>query len=150
VDTEVGNLVLGIEGDLDWTRISGVADPIKPDASPASVLTANIDWLATLRGRVGLTAGNALLFATAGVAGGGVSGTITNFPSGNSITSIGGTQYGTVVGAGIEAGLAPHLTGKLEVLRIDLGTATYQLPPVMSADAHPIANVIQLSLNYRF
>jgi outer membrane immunogenic protein len=150
-NTQAGNIVLGLEGDLDWARISGTADPIKPDASPASMLTADIDWLATIRARAGLVSGNTLVFATAGVAAGGVSGTITNFPSGDAVTSIGRTQYGTVFGVGIESSLTPHLSAKLEVLHVDLGTSTYDLiPTIMTADAHPAANIIRVGLNYKF
>jgi outer membrane immunogenic protein len=147
-NVETGNVVFGLEGDADWARLSGTAAPIKPNNSPASVLTSNINWLATLRGRVGFNEDNLLFFAT-GLAAGGVNGTVTNFPSGSTTSTIGGTQYGYAAGIGLEAAVTDHVSVKAEFLHVDLGTTKYALPPI-DANAHPTANILRVGVNYRF
>jgi outer membrane immunogenic protein len=148
-NVQTGNIVFGLEGDVDWARLSGTAAPIKPNNSPASVLTSNINWLTTLRGRVGFGEDNLLFFATGGLAAGGVNGTVTNFPSGSTTSTLGSTQYGYAAGAGIEAALTDNVSIKAEFLHVDLGTTKYALPPI-DADAHPTANIIRVGVNYRF
>ncbi len=69
---QMGNVVLGIEGDISWMKLKGssassVLDP------PIHVFTmqhqGSVDWLATARGRLGvLPTDRLLVYATAGVA----------------------------------------------------------------------------------
>lgn len=145
---QTGNLVFGIEGDLSRAGIVGEADPINLGGDDA-ILTATIDWLGTLRGRIGVSAGNALFFATGGLAAGGVRGVVTNFPTDGNTSSAAGTQYGYVVGAGVEVAVTDALSIKGEYLYVDLGTAAYELPP-LTANTHPTASVVRVGFNYGF
>jgi outer membrane immunogenic protein len=145
---QTGNLVFGIEGDLSGANISGDADPLNLGGADA-ILTANIDWLGTARVRAGLAMGNLLVYATAGLAGGGISGTVTNFPTDGTTSNADGVQYGYAVGAGVEAMVGGSISLKAEYLYVDLGTDAYDLPP-LTANADVSAGIVRAGLNYRF
>ena len=145
---QTGNLVFGVEGDLSQSSITGEADPINLGGADA-ILTANIDWLGTLRGRVGYAADNLLFFVTGGLAAGGIRGVVTNFPTDGNTSNTDGTQYGYVIGAGIEAAVTDAISVKAEYLYVDLGVAPYDLPP-LTANTHPTASIVRVGLNYGF
>lgn len=148
VNVQMQNIVFGIEGDLDWAGITGDADPLNFGGQDA-ILTGSIDRLGTIRGRVGVATGNLLLFATAGLAGGHVSGAVTNFPTDGNTSTTDGMQYGYVVGAGAEAALTENLSVKAEYLYVDLGSAPYPLPGI-TANTNPTASIVRVGLNYGF
>jgi opacity protein-like surface antigen len=63
-----GGLVLGVEGDwsfMDWSEELLDGDRESDGTDRASY---EIDWIASVRGRVGIALGHSLIFATAGVA----------------------------------------------------------------------------------
>lgn len=68
------NWVVGIEGDWDWTNLSTRGTNQLIRAVNGTVFTDNvsmgtdINWLATLRGRLGYASDNWLIYATGGVA----------------------------------------------------------------------------------
>lgn len=147
-NAQMQNIVFGVEGDLDWAGMTGNADPINFGGKDA-ILTGSIDRLGTIRGRVGVATGSLLLYATAGLAGGHVSGAVTNFPKDNTNSRTDGVQYGYVVGGGVEAALTDNLSVKAEYLYIDLGRAPYALPP-LTANTNPTTSIARIGLNYGF
>jgi outer membrane immunogenic protein len=102
----------------------------------------SLDYLGTLRGRLGFTATpNFLVYATGGLAYGGVStsaafttvnsaypgvGLASTWGTGNSASS---TRAGWTVGGGLEWMFAPRWSVKGEYLYYDLGSVTYALGP---------------------
>ena len=64
----------------------------------------------------------------------------------------GGTRGGWTLGGGVEVGLAPGWSAKIEYLYLDLGsrTTTYLLNPPISNASRLSANVITTGVNYRF
>ena len=76
------NWVLGVEGDWDWTNLKASAatgllcsgPPFRGQCGGVSVLTDNaffqtsVNWLASVRGRLGYSSSQWLLYATGGVA----------------------------------------------------------------------------------
>jgi outer membrane immunogenic protein len=134
--------VLGIEGDADWTDIndSGVTTIV----SPATTATASqdLEWLATLRGRAGITANRALVYATGGLAFGEVNdkATLNNTATfGATLGTWAGaetnTEVGWTVGGGFEYAATPNLILGVEALYVDLGNNSVTLtrtPPVAS------------------
>jgi outer membrane immunogenic protein len=71
---QVGHVVFGAEGDYSSLQLSGTlssGDVVYPCCAPTSFnVTQSIDttWLATVRGRAGVTAGHALFYGTYGMA----------------------------------------------------------------------------------
>jgi opacity protein-like surface antigen len=98
---------------------------------------AQIDWLATIKGRVGITADRTLFFVTGGLAVAQISQetTATLVVDGNpSTTSVWHgenteTKFGFVVGAGIEQALDEHWIISGEAEYYNLGTAEYDVDP---------------------
>jgi outer membrane immunogenic protein len=104
-DWQFGSMVVGLKGDISATDWDDLFTDLQIPEEPARSLALDLDYLATLRGRIGLAFGNKLLYATGGVGFlGGEFQDVTS-PAKKSISAVGG-----VVGAGIEWGIAPDLS----------------------------------------
>ena len=125
------------------------------------------DWLATLRGRLGvLVAPQILLYGTAGVA-------LTDFkfsssysdnaigfgfPGGTGSGSTSGVRIGWTAGGGGERFLRGGWSVKAEYLYVDFGSVSIAVPTsntsafaqTMYVDADLSASLARLGLNYRF
>src|SRR5690606_9214241 len=72
---QAGNFVFGIEADISGTGIKGTVTD--PDAGYR--VTSRLDWLATVRGRVGMAFDRVFLYGTGGLAVGRVKATLDDF-----------------------------------------------------------------------
>lgn len=141
------NVVFGLEGDISW---SGIRKAF-PDAnglgfcSPSPILcVTDLRWLGTDRVRLGVAQGPLLIYGTAGVAYGDVTGTILNagFDIGSKLHS------GLTAGGGVEWAFAPNSSLKVEYLWADLGSkVTYGITETVSLKN---LNIVRVGLNYRF
>ncbi len=138
VNTTVNTVTTGTESNT-YTTVSGTT-VVSYGTSGVWTETitgrAQIDWLATIKGRIGVTADRTLFFVTGGLAVGGVtqetSATLwVDGPDGGTTTMWHGenseTRFGFVVGAGIEQALDDHwiISGSAEYF--NLGTAEYDV-----------------------
>lgn len=158
---QTGHWVLGLEGDGQWT---GARDSICVQTCSANVgplntgvtISQRIDWLATLRGRLGYADGGFLWYVTGGGAWGGVTSNDAglngplSFPASFS-HSLGGWS----LGAGVETALAGNWTARLEYLYVDLGSTTdtfiaSNFTNVEIVRAGVRDNLVRAGLNYRF
>jgi outer membrane immunogenic protein len=131
---QTGKWVFGLEGDAQGTSLKSSTSLFNPgfpligggaDAAATFTTSERLNWLATARGRIGVTSGAALFYVTGGGAFGGVS-TATNLfgaPNGYPSTT-GSTRAGWTSGGGAEWGFAPKWSAKLEGLYYDLGHVT--------------------------
>ena len=128
---QYGQLVYGLETDI---QLSGADDTVGTSKFSNS-------WFGTARGRGGVTFNNVLLYATAGLAYGGLRGEVIS----------GGTEYKTLagwtVGAGLEVGLTPAWTARAEYLYVDLAGRGYALTGVNNGYE---ANILRFGANYHF
>lgn len=109
--------VFGVEADVNWSNATG------NDAGVGgSVDTTTMNWLGTLRGRVGVTAGKALAFVTAGVAAAG----ITNNNGGPPPGTDSDIQFGFTGGLGVEVAVTDTVRIRSQYLFSALGTRAYQ------------------------
>src|SRR5690606_3376964 len=95
-------------------------DPLRPEA----IAGANFDWLATLRGRVGVAYDRTLLYATGGLAWGkdlGFANNVLAIPPAVDRASGSSTRTGWVAGGGLEHAVTDNLSFKAEYLYMDLG-----------------------------
>lgn len=151
-DYSVGNgIVIGVVGDLSWMGISGDAD-----VDPAVILSgtdytvdASVDWLGTIRGRVGFELGDALIYGTGGLAFGGVD-TDLHVAGGGNIGSDSGTQFGWTVGAGINYMATERIMLGAEYLYVDLGEQSYDFQRFGDADIDLNMHIIRGTLSFRF
>jgi outer membrane immunogenic protein len=108
---QIGQAVIGAEGDIDWTDLRGTTTSA---ACPAGCQTSN-SWLSTVRARLGYAADRFMPFVTAGAAFGNVS------ASSPGLVGASSTNAGWTVGAGIEFALGGRWTARAEYLFVDLG-----------------------------
>jgi len=171
-NAQLGNLVLGVEADIQGSDIKGgvIESPIIqnngtpfPGAGNNITINSNIDWFGTVRGRFGTTIldPRVLLFATGGLAFGQVSTNAnTNFLPVGTIqypASFSNTQVGWAVGAGIEWAFAQNWSAKVEYLHVDLGTVGVTANPVpanppfqVSYNTHSYVDLARIGINYKF
>jgi len=110
-------LVLGVEGQFSWTDAKGSA--------PCVVVfkcTTELNWIATLAGRVGYTFGHTMLYIKGGVAWADSDYTADLLGAGILTASASSTRTGAMIGAGIEHAFAPNWSAKLEYNFMDFDT----------------------------
>jgi outer membrane immunogenic protein len=151
-------LVAGIEADIQGMSakassnvasvigVTGFANNLNQSAS----VSTSVDYLGTLRGRLGMLVGflgtTVLYYATGGLAYGGVSastavtqtlGGPSNLtpPTWTGSGAFSGTRIGWSAGLGAEWLFLPNWSTRFEYLHYDLGSATYAVSPLVSNTA---------------
>ena len=118
VNWQTGAFVFGIEGEFDWINGKSSRSLL---VGPAAGLWGDggTTWMATIAGRAGIAVDNVLWYAKGGA--GWVENTATIY-NGNGTTLWTGsnTPVGWLIGAGVEVGLAPNWTAKLEYQYLNL------------------------------
>ena len=164
--------IQGVVGSDDFTGNTSViannGEPIRThiDASKRT------EWLGTLRARLGwLATPTLLLYATGGLAYGGVKSDIAITQSHQVSDTFGATsgdfsetRAGWTVGGGLEWLMGPHWTAKVEYLYYDLGDISYNAGTLNAAFADGFVrygisphvstrfngNIARLGVNYKF
>lgn len=154
-NVQMGSFVLGIEGDISWTNISGEGDPIDPNNADPTVPSGQIDWLATVRGRAGVAVDQVLLYGTAGLAYGVGSIGLTNLDGADDDRVADMTAPGWVVGVGAEVALDDNLSLKAEYAYTALTMDEVEFGNVPPADYLAVNSDIaihtfKVGLNYAF
>jgi outer membrane immunogenic protein len=143
-----GHVVIGIEGDIDWTNIKGSGSgAVSFLGNPGTAtLSSSVSSISTLRTRVGYAQDNWLLYGTAGVAATKASATISqtvgllcNVANTPSCTSKSGLHPGLAAGLGAEYGITPNMSAKFEWIWIGAGAGNTLYE-----------NMMRAGLNYRF
>src|SRR5262249_32748318 len=142
-----GALVFGVEADITSGSIDG--STLCP-AAPAFSCSHDVNWLASVRGRLGVAAnGNRTLFYT--TAGG--AWVDTDYSStAPGTTGFSDRQFGWVVGGGIEHMLTPNLTARVEYLyyAFDGVTAPAGALAAGPVGLDPSMQTVRFGLNYKF
>ena len=138
---QTGNVVFGIEGDLDWSGFDGSATT---PGCPAGCSTSD-NWLSTVRGRVGYSFGRIMPYVTGGLAVGDIRAATPGFAGGEAVNP------GWTVGGGLEFALPGNWTARAEYLHVGLGqfdcTACSALPP---DNVSLQQNVFRAGVDYHF
>jgi outer membrane immunogenic protein len=178
------NFVVGLEADFQGVGANGSTTafsqgpiagfPTNPiDQTLTS--TRRLDWLGTVRGRLGFTITPTLLvYGTGGLAYGQTraSTSITQFVENaaalpnpySSFGSFSNTRVGWTAGGGVEWLFLPNWSVKAEYLYYDLGSVTYGLSPLQNfntagtlfSSGAPVSrtsfrgNIVRAGLNYHF
>lgn len=141
---QFGNLVVGVEGDLNWSWMSGSGSPAAGVATRGS-----LEWFGTLRGRVGFAADRALIYATGGYAGGEVKATIVNTVAPAFTESTSSWRNGWALGGGIEYAFTNNVTARAEYLYMNLGSRLL-FPVNVPTTSNYTASVVRAGVNYKF
>jgi high affinity Mn2+ porin len=142
---QFSNLVLGIEADASFTS------PLDGPALTPAAFNTTLDYVGTVRGRVGYAFGTLQPYVTGGLAWG-HSHVNINDGGRDIISSPGQTQPGWTAGAGVEFAVSGNWSAKVEYDYIALARRMYdlrgfELPPV---NVDPDIHLVKLGLNYRF
>jgi opacity protein-like surface antigen len=129
-----GGLVLGAEGDVAWSGISGY--------NSADGIDSDINWTSSLRGRAGYDAGAFMPYLTAGLAIAGAT------------SSLGGTDdtqthFGWTAGAGVEVAATEQISLDLQYRYSDYGQATYNVGTGPS-DLDLTTHAVTAGVNFKF
>jgi high affinity Mn2+ porin len=139
------HLVLGVEADASFPSPIDV-----PRLAPAPFNTS-IDYVGTLRGRIGYAFGPWMPYLTGGFAWGHTH-VLVNDDAGGLLATVKGYQTGWTAGAGAEFAVSGNWSAKVEYDYIDLSRRTYDLAgfglPGVNVD--PRIHLAKLGLNYRF
>ena len=147
--------VLGVEWMFDGTSLSSGFGPV-PDGF-GGVVSGNdkANWLTTVTGRIGYAANNWLFYAKGG--GGWVhdDATITSVDAvGNVFTASGSdTRSGWVAGGGIEYGITPNWTVRVDYQHLGLTDRTIALPLFAVTDSVNFSrhlDMVTFGVNYKF
>jgi|EndMetStandDraft_9_1072997.scaffolds.fasta_scaffold24003_2 outer membrane immunogenic protein len=160
------NWVIGWEGDvsgttIDKTATQNTATILSVPLIPASslTLTRNINWLASVRGRIGVSWDRALLYFTGGVAWAGVTFQADlHRPILPDIfaVSVGDTRTGWVIGGGLEYAFEnTNWTMRGEFLHYQFDGFSVDAPPFNGFTAQDTlgnfnVNVVRVGFNYKY
>jgi outer membrane immunogenic protein len=138
-------VVVGFEGDIDWSSLTGTVSPTTCLAG----CQLTVPWLATARLRIGYAFDRFLPYVTGGIALGNMQADIVGDPFGSET----GRSLGWTAGAGLEYVISGPLRAKIEYLHVDLNGFTCGTS--CSAVAGPVSfnlysNIVRVGLNYRF
>jgi len=127
---QTGQFVFGAETDIQASAADDTFAPWK-FSNP---------WFGTLRGRAGFAMNNILFYGTAGLAYGGLTGQRNGVDEDK-------TLVGWTGGLGMEVGLTPKWSAKVEYLYMDLGDRAYTVTGVNNGLT---SNMLRLGVNYHF
>ncbi len=115
-DKQFGSLVVGLVGDVGSTNIRDSVSAFS--ITPANyVFTREIDYVATIRGRVGFAANRTLFYVTGGPGYAGIKRTFTTTNGTNSFTSRNDdAKFGFAAGGGVEQKIGKHMSFGLEYM----------------------------------
>jgi outer membrane immunogenic protein len=148
--------VLGVEWMFDGTSIGGSSNTVTV-VGPGGPVTlqgsAGTDWITTLAARFGYASNNWLFYGKAG--GGWVKNTATLTDLTNGVSLSGSnTNSGWLVGVGLEYGVTPNWTVKLEYDHLGLNSWTRARPDALiPGDTVTLSREINMftgGLNYKF
>lgn len=151
-DYQLDRIVIGLVGDISATGIDGAEDVII-GGPLLTTSTTEIDWFATIRGRVGMSFDSFLVYATGGVAIADVTVNLSTgaFPEGQDQSN---THLGWTVGGGAEFKVTEHISVFGEYLYADLGDEDYSYVAPLTPQTHNIAlddlHIVKVGASYRF
>jgi outer membrane immunogenic protein len=138
---QLGSFVIGAEGDFSWVDWADSA------AVDTATVSAEVDWLATLRARLGVALDNFLLYGTIGAAWADASASVVDT---GPVGSVDFEDAGLVAGGGVEWGINEKLSWKLEGLWFNFDdTSSFTADPADSITLDD-AWVVQTGVRFNF
>jgi outer membrane immunogenic protein len=153
---QVGSAVIGVEGDFSQLKFDETQSDtvVYPDFSPTSYTISQsikTTWMVTIRGRVGVAAGPALIYGTGGLA-------FTDFEYDALFTDNFATAHESAIiqekpkkfvyGGGVEVKVGPHASVKGEFLRVDFGDFTTTSTNLTTIEGPSPTNIYTHTTNF--
>jgi outer membrane immunogenic protein len=140
-------LVLGVEGDFSWTGLKGSGTD-----SLGNTLNTNVDWTSTVTGRIGAAFNQVLVYGKGGIAFARDQSSLTDLAANTSTSTL--TRTGWTAGAGVEVGLTPNWSAKVEYDYLGFGSQAlnFNTPTLGAVTTNSTLNVqeVKAGLNFRF
>jgi outer membrane immunogenic protein len=160
---QISNMLIGIEADMSWTDFSN-SESYNADGGGGWEHSASWDYYGTARARMGYSLGEAMIFATAGVAWADwetLDECSAPHCAGGPTAAFSEVEFGFTVGGGMEYALSDALTLKGEYLYIGMPSNRVSLSGGNYVDqrcdqndcdvtVNSSAQVARVGLNYRF
>ena len=174
---QMGAIVVGIEGDLNWADIGRngnsnfggsytfVGTPGLAFAPPAATVATNgngIDWFGTIRARAGVAFDRALIYGTGGFAFGSGGNNGNGFCGGLAFGCGNDDDWrgGWTAGGGVEYAFTNNLTAKVEGLYVNLGDGNKNVGAVFNLPTNTLFlgnnrgddsfGLVRVGVNYKF
>ena len=152
---QIGNAVIGIEGEYNWANVTGTSAVINVGPpNLGDVYTSRLSEYGAVKGRLGWAIDKALLYVNGGLAFGNERHAyIANLNGGAANTYIQNNyKTGWTVGAGFEYAFTKNLTGRIEYNYIDLGKTSifYGGAATNRTEWNDRFSVVKIGLNYKF
>jgi outer membrane immunogenic protein len=147
VNWQINALVLGIEGDFDWTSLKGSGHD-----SFANTINTETQWTSTVTGRIGAAFDRLLVYGKGGVAFAHVNDGLTDVFGG--VASASQTRTGWTAGVGLEYAFAPNWSAKIEYDYLGFGSenvnfATAHFPAYNTSNSLNVQEV-KAGINFKF
>jgi outer membrane immunogenic protein len=147
------NWLIGIEGDISAADINSSGSATLGAASVA--MSRDLNWLASVRGRVGYTWDRFMVYATGGGAWASYDYAATaSFAGVTATNAFSDTKSGWVVGGGGEWAFAPNWTVGVEYLHYQFDGASTAVPTAAGTAnfnwSDPSVDVVRARLNFKF
>ncbi len=149
---QIDSIVLGIEGDFS---LGDVDDTIYPQIYTAARVEAQVDWMATIRGRLGWAMDRTLFYVTGGAAFTKLKMKMDLF-GGRIDDKDSNSMFGWTVGGGVEHAFTDSISLKAEYLYADFGKEDFnffegsdQAPP-LGGDYDLTTHTFRVGVNYLF
>jgi outer membrane immunogenic protein len=162
---QVNRYIIGVDGDYSWSTLKGTSTDVGLVVGPGNSAFNHVDkveWIATAAGRLGYAVNNWMFFGRAGWAWAGFRRDSTGFLTATgalvaNITDL-DTRNGGTIGTGVEWGIAPSWSAKLEYDYVKFnrsdftGTTTAANGVVThgNASADSSLNMVKLGVAFRF
>ena len=144
---QINALVLGIEGDFDWTSLKGSGLD-----SRGNTINTDTQWTSTVTGRIGAAFDRLLVYGKGGVAFAHDNDSLNDIVGNTASASV--TRTGWTAGAGFEYAFAPNWSAKIEYDYLGFGNQTLNLPtpafPAYSANASLNVQEVKAGINFKF
>jgi outer membrane immunogenic protein len=120
---QADSIVFGLEGDIEYADLSGDTDIFSSTTAPEPFgsVEQEINWLASLRLRLGFAMDRALFYATGGLAVGEVDMKVTADGRDDDTD----TPWGWTIGGGLEYAFTDDLSARIEYRYTDLGDTDF-------------------------
>lgn len=160
------NWLVGIEADIAYTDFRDSTTvttlPLAGPGTLANTFSTRLDYLGTVRGRVGYVFDRTLIYATGGLAYGRVRNSVNFFGTAGQLQFTGSessVETGYTVGGGIEHAFLPNWTVKGEYLFYDLGRDTVNVAVIpgsggggtgYNSEFRNEGHIVRAGVNYKF
>jgi high affinity Mn2+ porin len=142
--------MLGVEADLSFANFQDTSQVLSYRATGTGSANEQLEYLGTLRGRLGYAMGGWTPFVTGGLAWASTRFSRTDSTTGNEDATPGQWRFGYSVGGGVDYALDAKWSARLEYLYTNLGLRGFGFASPARYDSQYDLHQFRVGLNYHF